>query len=873
MILEIKLTEQNLELNNETIQFDQVIEKIAKVDFSQVEGVIIQNTLNTKFNQALFFTNDVMVDLKAHIQDNFNTPVVVNPTTNEIDFQQISENNTWQIEYNGYTGGKKERSRESLLTVANGFMGVRGALEETKASDDNYPATYVAGMYNKVATKIADKDVFNEDFVNTQVLTNITFSIDGINWFNPNDSNDFELVRTLNLRNGLMSRKMSVKFAGYQFLVESNRFVSMNNEHIFGMNYAVTSENYTGDIYLKVENDANIVNYGVERYRDLTSLHLDHVDSQVNEMYSTLTVKTNQSNVNIVSRAKLTTPMQIEKQAASQKHNETILKIAVSPTQAARVQKLVSLYTSLETSQDLDFACKSALIDAQSFDAEFAKNEVEWQKIIQKTDIKVTGDMHSQKLIRLHNYHLIASASPKNEKLDVSITARGLHGEAYRGHIFWDEIFMLPYYDVHYPETAKKILMYRYNRLDKARDYATEYGYEGAMFPWQSGSDGSEETQVIHLNPISGEWGDDYSSYQRHVGLAIAYNVWQYVNITGDIDFFKNYGAEMMLDIAKFWLSKGQLDQTTQKFTIDKVMGPDEFHESYPGTHEGGLKNNAYTNMMVVWLFEQISELKSHNPELYNQISQKINLTSTHEEKMNSMMHNLFLEIDENGIIAQYEGYLKLKELDWDFFKNKYGNIYRMDRLLKAEGESADDYKVAKQADTLMTFYNLDKNKIDQIINDLGYELPDNYLTKNLEYYLQRTSHGSTLSRVVHAKLAQMVDNQELSWSLFKDALGSDYMDVQGGTTAEGIHTGVMSATLVVAMSTYGGVDLREEFLNVNPALPKHWSSMEFGLTFRGVDYKFNITQNTINVTTSKPTKIIVNGKEQVVESNSTIQY
>jgi trehalose/maltose hydrolase-like predicted phosphorylase len=873
MIFKLKLTDKNTTLNENTISHDEIIQHLANIDFKKVNGVIITNTANTQLNQALITVNNEIIDLKAHIQDNFNVPVVVNPENDLIDFAQVQENNTWEIEYNGYTGGKKERSRESLLTVANGFMGVRGALEETKASDDNYPATFVAGMYNKVPTKIADKDIYNEDFVNTQVLTNITFSLDKKVWFNPNINTDFELVRKLDFKNGLMTRKMVVKFEGYNFEINSSRFVSMNNEHIFAMKYTVSSKDYQGTVYLKVENDADIINYGVERYRDLTSMHLDHADSGVKELYSTLKVKTNQSNINIVSHANLITKMEIESQTSREKHNETILMTNLSPANNAELEKVVSLYTSLETKSNLDESCQTAITMAGSFDQELSKSQSEWQKIIQKTDIKVKGDMHSQKLIRLHNFHLIASASPKNEKLDVSITARGLHGEAYRGHIFWDEIFMLPYYDVHYPNTAKKILMYRYNRLDKAREYASEYGYEGAMFPWQSGSDGSEETQVIHLNPISGEWGDDYSSYQRHVGLAIAYNVWQYVNITDDTEFFQKYGAEMILDIAKFWLSKGEFNQSTQKFTIDKVMGPDEFHESYPGTHEGGLKNNAYTNMMVVWLFEQIADLKSNNPELYNQISQKINLTTSHEEKMNSMMHNLFLEIDQDGIIAQYEGYLKLKELDWDFFKSKYGNIYRMDRLLKAEGKSADDYKVAKQADTLMTFYNLDKNKIDKIINDLGYKLPQDYLTKNLEYYLQRTSHGSTLSRVVHAKLAQMVDNQELSWSLFKDALGSDYMDVQGGTTAEGIHTGVMSATLVVAMSTYGGVDLREEVLNVNPALPKHWESMEFNLTFRKIDYTFIISHESINVTTSKPTKIILNGKEEIIDNNSIIKY
>ena len=470
--------------------------------------------------------------------------------------------------------------------------------------------------------------------------------------------------------------------------------------------------------------------------------------------------------------------------------------------------------------------------------------------------------------MRIHSFHLLVSGSPNNNNLDASITARGLHGEAYRGHIFWDEIFILPFYDVHFPATAKQILMYRYKRLEAARVYAKENGYEGAMFPWQSGSDGSEETQTVHLNPISGEWGDDYSCFQRHVSLAVAYNVWQYVNVTGDTAFMEQYGAEMILEVARFWSSKATKNETTGRYTIDKVMGPDEFHEAYPGTHQGGLRNNAYTNMMVVWLFEQIPVILEELGSKATEIRNKVNFTDAELQKLEDVKHKLSLEIDKDGIIAQYEGYFELKELDWDYFREKYGNVYRMDRLLKAEGKSADDYKVAKQADTLMTFYNLNKEKIDEILTDLDYTLPENYLEKNLEYYLARTSHGSTLSRVVHAQLAQMVNNEKLSWELFLDAVGSDYNDIQGGTTAEGIHTGVMAATLVVALSTYAGIDLREKLLVVNPHMPKAWNDIEFKMSFKGVEFKFEISHSAVKVIADKATEIVVKGNNVNLEAN-----
>jgi trehalose/maltose hydrolase-like predicted phosphorylase len=166
-----------------------------------------------------------------------------------------------------------------------------------------------------------------------------------------------------------------------------------------------------------------------------------------------------------------------------------------------------------------------------------------------------------------------------------------------------------------------------------------------------------------------------------------------------------------------------------------------------------------------------------------------------------------------------------------------------MDRLLKAEGKTPDEYKVSKQADTLQLFYNLNHVTVGKLLSDAGYRMQDDYLVKNLEYYLKRTSHGSTLSRIVHARLANMVNDKELSWKLYMDALTSDYRDIQGGTTGEGIHAGVMAGTILVALQSYAGLDLQGEEPKINPKLPEHWRSMEFGFTFKGKDYRCRVSK------------------------------
>jgi len=379
------------------------------------------------------------------------------------------------------------------------------------------------------------------------------------------------------------------------------------------------------------------------------------------------------------------------------------------------------------------------------------------------------------------------------------------------------------------------------------------------MFPWQSGSDGREETQVLHLNPISGNWGTDHSSLQRHVSLAIAYNIWNYYWYTDDQEFMQDYGAELLIEISRFWASKATFSSQTNRYSIDKVMGPDEFHEQYQGAKEGGLRDNTYTNIMVVWLLEKTMGLMDQlDAKDKKQVYKRLNLKDSELEQWHDITQKMNIIINEEGYLAQFDGYFDLKELDWDAYREKYKDIYRMDRILKAEGKSPDEYKVSKQADTLQTFYNLDKETIDKVLADTGYlsraqsrgrmpdagcQMPDDYLEKNLKYYLARTSHGSTLSRIVHARLANMVGDSELSWQLYLDALTSDFQDIQGGTTGEGIHAGVMAGTIMVALHSYAGLNLQGEKPKLNPKLPKHWRRMEFGFTFKGKAYHCIVTK------------------------------
>jgi beta-phosphoglucomutase family hydrolase len=794
-------------------------------------------------------------------------------------FESGLQEDNFSITYTNYDPAK-EKSREALLTLGNGYFGTRGALEEANAGETNYPGTYIAGLYNRLVSKVGDRDVENEDFVNAPNWLPITFKIENGEWFDPNSWQIVDIYRNLDFATGVLTKVMTVRDnKGNETLIQSQRMASMANPHLAALQYSISPINYVGKIIVKSTLNGDIINDGVARYRQLNQQHTQPHEQGSEGNLSWVSVKTTQSDIEIAEAAKIKVWMDnepVEPGLVSETFPakvETTFTTEVKMQQVLKIEKLVSIYTS--KSDDAQKPLANAKVSAmliESFETLLDESKAEWEKIWDKIDMQIEGDRAAQKLMRMHLYHLMVSFSDHNKNIDASITARGLHGEAYRGHIFWDELYILPFYALHFPEAAKSMLMYRYRRLDKAREYAAQHGYRGAMFPWQSGSDGREETQIIHLNPLTGHWGDDYSSLQRHVSLAIAYNVWEYFKITGDSDFIKNYGAEMFLDICRFWASKTYEDKKSGRLSIKNVMGPDEFHEAYPDSDEGGLKDNTYTNLMVAWAMERAFDLLGHFSESEQQaIKAKIDLKEDELEYWKTISHRLNIVI-ENDILAQYDGYFELKELDWDYFRKKYGNVYRMDRLLKAEGKSADDYKVAKQADTLMTFYNLPENVVTDILEKLGYKMKPGYLKDNLEYYLQRTSHGSTLSRVVHAQLANIIGDEKLSWKLYSDALSSDFNDIQGGTTGEGIHAGVMAGTILVALQTYAGVDVRDGKLNINPNLPKHWRGIKFNLGLQENHFTIKMEGGNLNVIYEGKKKDVifwVNGRQ--IEINNVL--
>jgi trehalose/maltose hydrolase-like predicted phosphorylase len=268
---------------------------------------------------------------------------------------------------------------------------------------------------------------------------------------------------------------------------------------------------------------------------------------------------------------------------------------------------------------------------------------------------------------------------------------------------------------------------------------------------------------------------------------------------------------------------------------------------------------------MASWTLRHASDILDALPaKRAETLLDELEITDDDLNHWTEISHKLHLPISEEGILEQFMGYFDLKELDWESYRSKYHDIHRLDRILKSEGKSPNAYKVSKQADALMLFYNLPEKRVSRLIASLGYPVPEDILEKNLHYYLQRTSHGSTLSRLVHAALAHQTGNYELSWKLYQEALRSDYQDIQGGTTKEGIHLGVMTGTVMFLYKAYAGLNWTDDMLVLSPRLPTGWQGLYLNLTFQDQRYFFEIHPDHVRlkVEGSKEKKLQVWGKE-----------
>jgi alpha,alpha-trehalase len=790
----------------------------------------------------------------------------------------------WTLEYEGFDP-EAEGHREALCTLGNGVFATRGAAPEAVADGVHYPGTYVAGLYNRRTSEVGDREVENEDLVNVPNWLPLTFAAEGGDWFAPGTHELTWQTLQLDLRRGVLVRRAEVVDPeGRTTRLAQRRLVSMDDPHVAALQTTLEPVDWSGTLTVRAGLDGTVVNAGVERYRSLESRHLEVLETGDRGEVVHLTTETNQSRVRVALAARTRV---VGNGGGTERERRVVeedgwigheIDVDARAGAPVTVEKVVTLRTGRDRAiSEPGLHARETVALLPGFETLLDRHALEWDLLWRRFSIDLDGDSRAQRILNLHIFHLLQTVSEHTIDLDVGVPARGWHGEAYRGHIFWDEIFILPFLSLRLPVLTRSLLHYRRRRLEAARRNAEESGHAGALYPWQSGSDGREESQRLHLNPMSGRWHPDNSSRQRHINLAVAYNMWLYYEVTGDVEYLRFHAGKVILEIARYFSSLATYDRIRDRFVIRGVMGPDEYHDGYPDREEPGLDNNAYTNVLTVWVLLRALELLEILPEPHRrELTEELRIEERELERWQQLTRRMFVPFHD-GVISQFEGYEHLETLDFEAYRERYGDIHRMDRILKAEQDTPNRYQVSKQADVLMLFYLLSGTELRGTLGRLGYEFdPETDTARNVEYYLQRTVHGSTLSGVVTAWVLSRIDRRA-SFQHFCRALEADVSDVQGGTTAEGIHLGAMAGTVDLAQRCYAGIVTRGGQLWFHPVLPDSLEDLRFTLHYRQHRLTVDISHTRLRVaaapSTAAPITIGCVERPVILEAGSSADW
>jgi kojibiose phosphorylase len=719
----------------------------------------------------------------------------------------ISVDARWHLEARGYDPAT-ELMIESVFALVNGYSGTRAALEE--GDDVSYPALYVAGIFNTPAAPQADElqDPIPE-LVRAPDWSRIRIVAEGQE-LQIGHVELLEQRRVLDMQRGVLLRAWRVRdAAGRVTCLRSLRFASLDNRHVFGQQLALTPENYSGTIMLDASVNGNVRNENKTQHLALVGAHT--IAGGV-----ALTMRTLQSGyvLSFVTNATLSganmtsvAPF-VEEARVGQRWTWQ-----AEQGQTYTLDKRVVVYTSRDVADPL--AAASDHLAALGSTVELlAAHEAAWAARWQASDAVITRAEERQQQARWAIYQLIGAANPDDEQ--ASIGARSITGERYRGHIFWDnETFVWPFYPYTDPQAARALLMYRYHRLDGARRKAQALGYRGALFPWESTDTGEETTPPFINVPGRGVQPVLTGSEEHHLAADIAYAVAQYRQATGDERFFLDYGAEMLLEIARFWASRVEKDEHG-RYHILKVIGPDEYHES--------VDDNAYTNMMAQWTLrcglEAADELRASFPERWQALAARLGIEQRELDTWQAVADNIVTGFDPaTRLFEQFDGYYKLREVDLTGHSTAEKT---MD--IKLGWEEIQRTQVIKQSDVVMLLFL----RWEQFTPDVR--------EKNFRFYEPRTAHDSSLSPSFHALVAARLGDLPMAEHYLHQAATIDLDFTRKGWAgaAGGVHIAAIGGIWQALAFGFLGMEPTDEGVRFRPHIPAHWGALQMMIQWRG---------------------------------------
>jgi len=631
--------------------------------------------------------------------------------------------------------------------------------------------------------------------------------------------------RRLDLRHGLLTRQVRWRGPdGHTFDVEFERFVSMADPHVMAVRVQVTSADYEGAIAFNAGLDGMVDNDGLRHW------HWVDQGGTGEGRWAYLTLATRHTHITVAEAASLDV---VGKSAVEYGFEDCpwyprlTAVTRIVPGDTVMATKVISVFTSREA-EDVTHSALEELQRATGVGYTMLREAhcAVWDALWSRSDVIIEGDDLAQRAIRFSLFHLLIAAPRIDER--VSIPAKTLSGLGYRGHVFWDtEIFMLPFFIYTHPETARRMLMYRYHTLDGARRKAASQGYEGAMYAWESAATGDETTPRWVPVWVESSQSDELvriwcGDIEQHITADVAYAVDRYWKATGDDEFMRDYGAEIVLETARFWASRVSWDEGLGVYEIRDVIGPDENHEH--------VDNNAYTNAMARWNLRSgvaiMAWLEARFPERADTLRARLGLGPDDPLNWQHIADRIKLNYDEaTGLIEQFDGFYTLREVAFDMYEPRTTSLQALLGI-----EETNRCQVLKQPDVLMLLY-------------LHPELyPKGIVRTNWDYYTPRTdlTYGSSLGPAIQAALAARMDDVEQAQRYFELAARTDLEDARGNT-ADGIHGATAGGLWQAVVFGFAGVRLTEQGVCVAPCLPPSWRRLAFRLIYHGRTYKVEI--------------------------------
>jgi len=698
------------------------------------------------------------------------------------------------------------RVSESVMSLGNGHMGMRGNFEE-RYSGDSLQGTYYAGVYYPDKTKVGWwKNGYPEFFA--KVLNGINFIgidviIDGL-ILDLSQCIVKAFTRILNMKEGYHERTVIlVDKKGHESKIVSKRFTSMKSSEIASVSYSITPLNYDGDIIIAPYLDGYVQNED----SNYDEIFWDEVNKKATSGLCYLTTKTNKLDFHVTCAMDCTLEIDGKLITSEAKIIEkpyfvgNEYHMVVKKNQKVQLTKYIAAVTNRDYENNLMIDQATKLVaeaKLKGFDSLFSEHAKVWAEKWLENDVRIYGDVKAQQGVRFNIFQLNQTYTGEDARLNIG--PKGFTGEKYGGSTYWDtEAYCIPFYlSTANSKISENLLKYRHNHLEKAKENAEKLGLSGALYP------------MVTMNgeECHNEWEITFEEIHRNG--AIAYAIYNYTNYTGDTTYLDTYGIEVLVEISRFWVSRVNYNSYKNVYMILGVTGPNEY--------ENNVNNNWYTNTMAAWTLkytlEQLGRIGASDSKKESSYTETV--TNDERLKWQDIIEKMYYpHIDTYDVFAQQDGYLDKEQLmvdDLDASNRPINQNWSWDRILRS--------CFIKQADVLQGIYFFSEQ----------FDMETK--KRNFDFYEPRTVHESSLSPCVHAILASEIGYHDKAYEFYVRTSRLD-LDNYNNDTEDGLHITSMAGSWMSIVHGFGGLKVQEGLLRLAPFLPDAWNRYEFRLVFR----------------------------------------